>query len=296
MICENCGKDHDGSYGSGRFCSSKCARSFSSKSDKNKGTKIIRCLNCDKVIEVHKHDSNNALCAECKRKSYKKHHSKTCQICGSSDCKHPFCVGHSVKFVKSTFERFGMDLTSIGSPKVFDELEKLKNLMLNLYFGSELSSVEIAEMYDCKNYIITDLFIVLGIRLRNASDAMINALKTGRMDLPKNQFLYKDEHHKTWDGRTVYLRSSYETDFANYLDSNRIKYDVESLKIQYFDSITNKYRTAIPDFYIPETNTIYEIKSSYTYIEQNMIDKFKAYKNLGYNCKLILDHQEKSLE
>jgi rubredoxin len=31
IICENCEKDHDGSYGSGRFCSSKCARGFSTK-------------------------------------------------------------------------------------------------------------------------------------------------------------------------------------------------------------------------------------------------------------------------
>jgi len=32
MICENCKDEHDGSYGSGRFCSSKCARGFSTKS------------------------------------------------------------------------------------------------------------------------------------------------------------------------------------------------------------------------------------------------------------------------
>jgi len=31
MICENCNKEHDGSYGSGRFCSCKCARGFSTK-------------------------------------------------------------------------------------------------------------------------------------------------------------------------------------------------------------------------------------------------------------------------
>lgn len=31
MICENCNKDHDGLYGSGRFCSSICARGFSTK-------------------------------------------------------------------------------------------------------------------------------------------------------------------------------------------------------------------------------------------------------------------------
>ena len=28
MICEKCGKEHNGLYGSGRFCSSTCARSY----------------------------------------------------------------------------------------------------------------------------------------------------------------------------------------------------------------------------------------------------------------------------
>jgi hypothetical protein len=31
MNCENCEQPHDGTYGSGRFCSSKCARGFSTK-------------------------------------------------------------------------------------------------------------------------------------------------------------------------------------------------------------------------------------------------------------------------
>ena len=31
MICNNCECEHDGSYGSGRFCSLKCARGFSTK-------------------------------------------------------------------------------------------------------------------------------------------------------------------------------------------------------------------------------------------------------------------------
>lgn len=34
MICETCGKEHDGSYGSGRFCSEKCARSFSTSKNR----------------------------------------------------------------------------------------------------------------------------------------------------------------------------------------------------------------------------------------------------------------------
>jgi len=32
MYCENCEKEHDGSYGSGRFCDKKCACVFSTKS------------------------------------------------------------------------------------------------------------------------------------------------------------------------------------------------------------------------------------------------------------------------
>lgn len=31
MKCENCEKEHDGKYGSGRFCSATCARGFSTK-------------------------------------------------------------------------------------------------------------------------------------------------------------------------------------------------------------------------------------------------------------------------
>lgn len=31
MVCENCTREHDGSYGSGRFCGQRCARGFSTK-------------------------------------------------------------------------------------------------------------------------------------------------------------------------------------------------------------------------------------------------------------------------
>lgn len=49
--CEYCGKEHDGSYGSGRFCSKSCAKGFSTKiarkeinrklSEKNMGKRYI---------------------------------------------------------------------------------------------------------------------------------------------------------------------------------------------------------------------------------------------------------------
>jgi len=41
MICENCSSNHDGSYGSGRFCSVKCARGFSTKHNREEINKKV---------------------------------------------------------------------------------------------------------------------------------------------------------------------------------------------------------------------------------------------------------------
>lgn len=67
---------------------------------------------------------------------------------------------------------------------------------------------------------------------------------------------------------------------------------MESMRIKYWDSVQQKERVAIPDFYLPESNTIIEIKSLFTYNKQNMIDRSIQYQNLGYKFKLILEHQE----
>lgn len=48
LICENCGKEHDGSYGSGRFCSKECARAFSTKNSKGQ-LKEAKCIDCGKI-------------------------------------------------------------------------------------------------------------------------------------------------------------------------------------------------------------------------------------------------------
>lgn len=39
--CENCSSSHDGLYGSGRFCSSKCARGFSTKKNRAETSKKV---------------------------------------------------------------------------------------------------------------------------------------------------------------------------------------------------------------------------------------------------------------
>jgi len=58
MKCENikCDKDHDGSYGSGRFCTSKCARSFSSNKNKHELKDAI-CPKCGNTHKIKKRAS-----------------------------------------------------------------------------------------------------------------------------------------------------------------------------------------------------------------------------------------------
>ena len=46
------------------------------------------------------------------------------------------------------------------------------------------------------------------------------------------------------------------------------------------------------NFYLIDSNTIVEIKSEYTLNEEEMKDKVKAYRELGYNVKLIVNHNE----
>lgn len=75
MICENCGKEHNGSYGSGRFCSKFCARSFSTKYNRNEINKKIsntlkakpkqpqiHCKVCNKVLRKN---NVSGFCRNC---------------------------------------------------------------------------------------------------------------------------------------------------------------------------------------------------------------------------------------
>jgi hypothetical protein len=87
MNCENCEDEHKGTYGSGRFCSSKCARGFSTKEKRSlinakvsillKGKEspkkgiilvereIVKCANpeCKKEIQIRVTENKNPFCS-----------------------------------------------------------------------------------------------------------------------------------------------------------------------------------------------------------------------------------------
>lgn len=68
MICENCGKEHDGSYGSGRFCSKSCSISFGNKH------------------KIRKKETNEKIANSVKQyfKQNPKEYTYTCEKCGKT--------------------------------------------------------------------------------------------------------------------------------------------------------------------------------------------------------------------
>jgi hypothetical protein len=75
LKCKNCYKEHDGSYGSGKFCNKKCACSFATKNKRKEinkkisnslnkyfNNKIIKCKFCGKILKTK---SNNYICEYC---------------------------------------------------------------------------------------------------------------------------------------------------------------------------------------------------------------------------------------
>ena len=223
--------------------------------------------------------------------------SGCCPICGEYHCENEFCKKHNFQQLIGFTNHLGFNPTVIGTNEIFDEFERVREMIRNLYWDKNLSILELGKLF---NYKEGDIFVMpinvldnLNIPRRNFSDAQSIALLENRKDLPGSSALNNNQGwHTTWTGDEVFLRSKYEFDYAKELDSKKIFYTVEKLRIEYFDSMLNKIRIAIPDFYLPETNEIVEIKSDYTLDIQEMLDKFKTYKELKYNPRLFLEHEE----
>ena len=150
----------------------------------------------------------------------------------------------------------------------------------------------ITEQFGILSNTIYWFFKKHGTSLRSMSGASQNALLTHRSNLPTKQSLsYKQQWHSTWDGKRVFLRSSYELEFAKQLDKAQTPYEVEFKRIPYKHP-DGSMKIAIPDFFLPLTNEIVEIKSSWTLNSDEMRAKKTKYLRMGYSFRLIVDKVE----
>jgi len=83
-VCENCESEHDGTYASGRFCSQKCSRCFSTKEKrKSINEKVSKTLTGSGNGDVE------LICKNCNSKfkvNWRKRKQTTCSVvCGSKN-------------------------------------------------------------------------------------------------------------------------------------------------------------------------------------------------------------------
>lgn len=259
-----------------KFCSASCSAKFN-----NTGRRYS---------EETKHKISESLR---KRSDAKPLSKKKCKFCGRVDCNHEkACSHHSINWLSQLIP-FSFNIKTIGTPEVNNEYDRITKLLDEEYNVNNLSVSQIKEKYKYNGTTerLVKVMNRLGIKLRTVTDGLKNAYLKGTATQPNNSNIYKICWHTTWDGKKVFLRSSYELDFAKELDEKKVLYEVESLRIKYWDSQLNTFRCAIPDFYLPEDKIIIEIKSSYTLNKINMKDKFQAYRDLGFKTKLICDHE-----
>lgn len=277
-ICKHCGKILNS--GQKNFCSRSCSAIYNNAL-REPANDITRKKISAGLKKYHENSGKKKNIAKCK-------------ICGQINCKKEGICSHLKKWFNNLIP-FGFDIKTLGTLMVFDEYEKIY-ILLRTEYENNLSVNEIKEKYDFEKPVENLVHVLksMGISLRPYEVALRNAVKKNRVIIPNTKNQYKCEWHVSWENVRCYLRSSYEKDFALILDSEKKPYRVEFLKINYWDSQSKCYRIAIPDFYLPQTNEIYEIKSDYTFNKQNMIDKFIEYKKLGYTPFLMLEHKKYS--
>jgi hypothetical protein len=278
--CPKCQTPHDKI---GTFCSRACSNSRGpTKNETKKGP----CSKCGKEIEIGKRGSfTQAHCEDCEAK--KERVKLNCSICGSLECLKPKICATLKNRSLRTYISFGFDVSNIGSLKVYEEYDRINACLEDEYLNGG-SLLELADKYQISDELIRVTLKRLGIARRTNSDAVSNAILKGLLNGPRLNF--KSGWHKTWRGTEVFLRSSYEFYYAKQLDQKQIEYICEALRIGYWDSQVLCNRNAIPDFYLPTTNTIVEIKAlgSPWYDPINMEDKKKAYLAHGYKFELKL--------
>lgn len=296
-----------------KFCCKQCEISF----NKQHCTSIAKpCQQCGKLVtkavsEAKRHPNFfcNRSCAAKYNNAHRTHqHStktktkrvlKRCKICGgfhdSHNPKTSVCSGNWLQTHSSQLklQQWGFDTTTLGTNAVFQAYNDFKRLVEQLYFDNHLSQSDIAKKWGipCSS-TISYLFRWLGIQPLSQSQSTINAIKMKNIVREGGFNQFKRAYHTTWNNKRVFCRSSYEIDCCNWLDSQKIDYQMESLKIEYFNTKKNRNAIAIPDFYVPADNMIIEVKGTFTYDYQEMVDKSTEYKRLGYRFLLILDHQQ----
>ena len=258
-FCKQCGKE----IPEGRkFCNSSCAAKYNNKHRTRKPwvrVKIVKntkerfCKYCGKKLST----GERTCCSECRR-----------YVQNLKACK------------KFSFQ---------GTPK--EQFYQLLDYLCRLYFDEKQSLIQISEGTGLNQTSLRRIFQKGKVHLRNLSEGTRNAVEQGRLCLRTDSVHFHTGIHVSWQNQECKYRSSWELKYMKYLDSKKIPYLYEFRYFRYYNTAEGKERLACPDFCLPETKEIVELKSTYTIRGQVQMlrDKFQAYRNAGFKPVLLLN-------
>ena len=246
-ICENCGANHSGSYGSGRFCSRECSYAFigrsSFKTRKDRGTfkSGFAYAWSNGTIRSKKPAKGNWKCSWCGEIFRTKRDKRA----------------HTLKFHP---ERCGDHPAAWNSGKTMEEDNRIK-------IGRDKR----------KRRIETGELVIKGHRhteewKRKQSEFMQHA--TYRRVRKKRQSYIKP------DGSVVMMDSSYEVKVAKILDRHCISW-IRPEPLEYSTKDGKKHHY-FPDFYLCDHGIFLDPKNEYCFKAQNEKIEIisKQYKNV----------------
>lgn len=126
-------------YGSGRFCCKSCAntRQYSEKSKQNisNGSKKSKILISQKL-------KNKKYCKFCSKEIINRNESKFC----SDNCRI------KQNQVPALIKYFGFNKELLGTEKVFDEWNRTRETLYDLYWTQEKTTIELCKMFNYPNF------------------------------------------------------------------------------------------------------------------------------------------------
>lgn len=94
---------------------------------------------------------------------------------------------------------------------------------------------------------------------------------------------------KSYFYESIRMRSSWEVKLAEILDSHNIRFEYETLQVDYeLDGKSHRY---YPDFYLPECNVLLEVKPQYKLNNPDVIAKRESSIKLGYRYKFVTEKE-----
>ena len=245
-LCKNCGKEHNGTYGKGDFCSLHCSRSYSGKLTKqhSKGVKRPKinyiCPYCGQNIlgqvDFRKHKTT---CSEKSRDTAKKG-GWSCDVCGGTFRTRRLLSSHKKTTICGNFGKSQVhpliDFTCQFCNKIFIQRRKEYKTQHENHCECNPNAIKY------RGHPHTD-------KSKQYLSSIAKKNKLGGWHTSR-RFYYNG----------IRLDSTYELTFAKSLDSNNVKWKRPEPFLYRIGKEEHRY---YPDFFLPEYGVYVDTKNDY---------------------------------